>query len=175
MGLIQSQAVENADRSVRFTLNGSLAAQSLTSRFIQNYFGAGVQHIAFACPDIFAAADAAIPAAQSTIAGSAGVSAEARRNKAGGKVLSGLVRRREAERDLFLSPVGKAMPAAKPTTPSKRPAQSDKPSAPPSPAKPGSGALAALLGGALVLIGAKIDAITAWASEWVHWAASLFN
>ena len=57
----------------------------------------------------------------------------------------------------------------------KRPAQSDKPSAPPSPAKPGSGALAALLGGALVLIGAKIDAITAWASEWAHWAANLFN
>ena len=43
------------------------------------------------------------------------------------------------------------------------------------PAKPGSGAVAALLGGALVLIGAKIDAITAWASEWAHWAASFFN
>lgn len=60
MGLIQSQAVESADRSVCFTLNGSLAQQSLSSRFIQNYFGAGVQHIAFACTDIFAAADAAI-------------------------------------------------------------------------------------------------------------------
>lgn len=60
MGLVQSQAVESADRAVRFTLNGSLAAQSLSSRFIQNYFGAGVQHIAFACSDIFAAADAAI-------------------------------------------------------------------------------------------------------------------
>lgn len=57
----------------------------------------------------------------------------------------------------------------------KRPAQSAKPAAPPSPAKPGSGAVAALLGGALVLIGAKIDAITAWASEWAHWAASFFN
>ena len=57
----------------------------------------------------------------------------------------------------------------------KRPAQSDKPAAPPSPAKPGSGAVAAILGGALVLIGAKIDAITAWASEWAHWAASFFN
>ena len=43
------------------------------------------------------------------------------------------------------------------------------------PAKPGSGAVAALLGGALVLIGAKIDAITAWASGWAHWAASFFN
>ncbi|WP_068078176.1 bifunctional sugar phosphate isomerase/epimerase/4-hydroxyphenylpyruvate dioxygenase family protein [Novosphingobium lentum] len=60
MGLVQSQAVESADGSVRFTLNGSLATGSLSSRFIQNYFGAGVQHIAFACADIFAAADAAI-------------------------------------------------------------------------------------------------------------------
>ncbi len=62
MGLVQSQAVQTADGSVRFTLNGSLAEQSLSSRFIQNYFGAGVQHIAFACPEIFAAADAAISA-----------------------------------------------------------------------------------------------------------------
>ena len=60
-------------------------------------------------------------------------------------------------------------------TPAKRPAQSAKPAAPPSPAKTGSGALAALLGGALVLIGAKIDALTAWASGWAHWAASFFN
>lgn len=59
MGLVQSQAVENADRSVRFTLNGSLASQSLTSRFVQNYFGAGVQHIAFATSDVFAVAEAA--------------------------------------------------------------------------------------------------------------------
>lgn len=59
MGLVQSQAVESADKSVRFTLNGSLAAQSLSSRFIQNYFGAGVQHVAFAAPDAFAAAEAA--------------------------------------------------------------------------------------------------------------------
>ncbi|MDE2302333.1 MAG: sugar phosphate isomerase/epimerase and 4-hydroxyphenylpyruvate domain-containing protein [Sphingomonadales bacterium] len=62
MGLVHSQAVETRDKKLRFTLNGSLARQSLSSRFIQNYFGAGVQHIAFACPDIFAAADAAIAA-----------------------------------------------------------------------------------------------------------------
>ena len=67
---------------------------------------------------------------------------------------------------------GKAPPIK---TAPKRPAQSGKPAAQPSPAKPGSGAVAALLGGALVLIGAKIDAITAWASEWAHWAASFFN
>ena len=67
---------------------------------------------------------------------------------------------------------GKATPIK---TAPKRPAQSGKPAAQPSPAKTGSGAVAALLGGALVLIGAKIDAITAWASEWAHWAASFFN
>jgi lysozyme len=54
-------------------------------------------------------------------------------------------------------------------------AEAPKPAAQPAPAKTGSGAVAALLGGALVLIGAKIDAITAWASEWAHWAASFFN
>ncbi len=59
MGLIYSQAVQNADRSVRFTLNGSLAHQSLSSRFIRNYFGAGVQHIALATDDIFEASQAA--------------------------------------------------------------------------------------------------------------------
>jgi 4-hydroxyphenylpyruvate dioxygenase len=59
MGLVLSQAVQNADRSVRFTLNGSLAQQSLSSRFIRNYFGAGVQHIALATTDIFSAAEQA--------------------------------------------------------------------------------------------------------------------
>ena len=59
--------------------------------------------------------------------------------------------------------------------PANSPAQSGKPAAQSSPAKPGSGAVAALRGGALVLIWAKIDAITAWASEWAHWAASFFN
>lgn len=57
MGLVQSQAVESPDGRVRFTLNGSLAHQSLSARFVQNYYGAGVQHIAFACSDIFKAAD----------------------------------------------------------------------------------------------------------------------
>ena len=60
MGLVHSQAVETRDQAVRFTLNGSQAAQSLSSRFIQAYFGAGVQHLAFACDDVFAVAEAAI-------------------------------------------------------------------------------------------------------------------
>ena len=57
MGIVYSQAVESRNRAVRFTLNGSMAANALSTRFVQNYFGAGVQHIAFATPDIFAAAE----------------------------------------------------------------------------------------------------------------------
>ncbi|MEY2944177.1 MAG: hypothetical protein RLY97_2191, partial [Pseudomonadota bacterium] len=57
MGIVYSQAVESRNRAVRFTLNGSMAANALSTRFIQNYFGAGVQHIAFATNDIFAAAE----------------------------------------------------------------------------------------------------------------------
>jgi 4-hydroxyphenylpyruvate dioxygenase len=59
LGLIQSQAVESVSKSLRFTLNGSMASQTLSARFIQQYMGAGVQHIAFATDDVFAAAEAA--------------------------------------------------------------------------------------------------------------------
>ncbi len=59
LGLVQSQAVETPNRVLRLTLNGSMASQTLSSRFIQNYMGAGVQHIAFACENIFDAAAAA--------------------------------------------------------------------------------------------------------------------
>ncbi len=57
MGIVYSQAFESPSRAVRFTLNGSMAANALSTRFIQNYFGAGVQHIAFATADIFTAAE----------------------------------------------------------------------------------------------------------------------
>jgi 4-hydroxyphenylpyruvate dioxygenase len=59
LGLVQSQAVESSDRSFRMTLNGSMGSQTLSSRFVQNYMGAGVQHIAFETADVFAAAEAA--------------------------------------------------------------------------------------------------------------------
>ncbi len=59
LGLVQSQAVESPDKAFRITLNGSMGAQTLSSRFIQSYMGAGVQHIALACDDVFAAAEAA--------------------------------------------------------------------------------------------------------------------
>jgi 4-hydroxyphenylpyruvate dioxygenase len=59
LGLVQSQAVQSANKAFRITLNGSMAAQTLSARFIHNYMGAGVQHIAFSTADIFAAAEAA--------------------------------------------------------------------------------------------------------------------
>ena len=45
LGLVQSQAVESPDRALRITLNGSMGAQTLSSRFLQHYMGAGVQHL----------------------------------------------------------------------------------------------------------------------------------
>jgi 4-hydroxyphenylpyruvate dioxygenase len=59
LGLVQSQAVESRNKALRMTLNGSMAQQTLSNRFIAGYMGAGVQHIAFACADAFAAAEAA--------------------------------------------------------------------------------------------------------------------
>jgi 4-hydroxyphenylpyruvate dioxygenase len=55
LGLVMSQAVESPNKALRITLNGSLGAQTLSSRFINNYMGAGVQHIALSTDDIFAA------------------------------------------------------------------------------------------------------------------------
>jgi 4-hydroxyphenylpyruvate dioxygenase len=54
LGLVQSQAIINADQSLRIVLNGSAATRTLSARFISEFFGSGVQHIAFACDDIFA-------------------------------------------------------------------------------------------------------------------------
>lgn len=59
LGLVQSQAVESADKALRITLNASVAQQTLSTRFVAGSFGAGVQHIAFSCDDIFAAAERA--------------------------------------------------------------------------------------------------------------------
>jgi 4-hydroxyphenylpyruvate dioxygenase len=55
LGLVQSQAIINIDQSLRVVLNGSAATRTLSARFISEFFGSGVQHIAFTCDDIFAA------------------------------------------------------------------------------------------------------------------------
>jgi 4-hydroxyphenylpyruvate dioxygenase len=43
-------------RALRVCLNASASGQTMSSRFLHEFFGAGVQHIAFATDDIFAAA-----------------------------------------------------------------------------------------------------------------------
>jgi 4-hydroxyphenylpyruvate dioxygenase len=55
LGLVQSQALINGDQGLRVILNGSSATRTLSSRFINEFFGSGVQHVAFSCDDIFEA------------------------------------------------------------------------------------------------------------------------
>jgi len=55
-GLVRSQAIATPDRSFRVTLNGAETHRTLAGKFLAGSFGAGVQHIAFACSDIFATA-----------------------------------------------------------------------------------------------------------------------
>jgi 4-hydroxyphenylpyruvate dioxygenase len=56
VGWVYSQAVQSPDGKLRITLNGSAAAETLSTRFLQGFMGAGVQHIALATHDIFATA-----------------------------------------------------------------------------------------------------------------------
>jgi 4-hydroxyphenylpyruvate dioxygenase len=53
-GIVKSQAVRTADGAVRIVLNGSQSQQTLSSRFVSDFFGSGVQHIAFATKDLVA-------------------------------------------------------------------------------------------------------------------------
>lgn len=55
-GVVQSQAVQSG--GLRVTLNGSEARRTLAGSFVEESFGASVQHIAFATDDIFATASA---------------------------------------------------------------------------------------------------------------------
>jgi 4-hydroxyphenylpyruvate dioxygenase len=60
-GMIVSRAMSNQDRTLRIALNASQAERTAAGRFMYRTAGAGAQHIAFACRDIFAAA-AVLPA-----------------------------------------------------------------------------------------------------------------
>jgi 3-dehydroshikimate dehydratase len=53
-GITRSQVVQSADGALRIALNASQSQQTLSSRFLTDYFGSGVQHIAFATDDIVA-------------------------------------------------------------------------------------------------------------------------
>jgi 4-hydroxyphenylpyruvate dioxygenase len=56
-GLVKSQVLQSGDGAIRLILNASQSAQTLSSRFLSEAFGSGVQHIAFASRDIFATAE----------------------------------------------------------------------------------------------------------------------
>jgi 4-hydroxyphenylpyruvate dioxygenase len=55
-GIVRSQVVETADGALRIALNASQSPRTQSSRFLSEYFGSGVQHIAFQTDDILAAA-----------------------------------------------------------------------------------------------------------------------
>ncbi len=55
-GLVKSQVVQSANGSLRIALNASQSTRTLSSRFLSEAFGSGVQHIAFATSDILATA-----------------------------------------------------------------------------------------------------------------------
>lgn len=55
-GLVKSQVVQSADGALRIALNASQSSRTLSSRFLSEAFGSGVQHIAFATNDILATA-----------------------------------------------------------------------------------------------------------------------
>jgi 4-hydroxyphenylpyruvate dioxygenase len=55
-GIVQSQVVSTRDGALRLVLNASQSQRTLASRFLNEMFGSGVQHIALATDDIFATA-----------------------------------------------------------------------------------------------------------------------
>ena len=55
-GIVRSQVVESADGALRIALNASQSQRTQSSRFLYEYFGSGVQHIAFASDDVVATA-----------------------------------------------------------------------------------------------------------------------
>ena len=55
-GIVRSQVVQTSDGSLRIVLNASQSSRTLSSRFVEEFFGSGVQHIAFATRDIYASA-----------------------------------------------------------------------------------------------------------------------
>ena len=57
-GLVRSQALETPDGAHRVTLNGAETHRTLAGRFVADSMGSAIQHVAFACDDIFAAAEA---------------------------------------------------------------------------------------------------------------------
>lgn len=56
-GVVRSQVIEAEDGNFRLTLNGAESKETLAGQFIAERSSSAVQHIAFACGDIFSAAE----------------------------------------------------------------------------------------------------------------------
>ncbi len=57
-GLVRSLVVQTADRALSLVLNGSQSQHTASARFLSEFFGSGVQHIAFTTNDLSATARA---------------------------------------------------------------------------------------------------------------------
>src|SRR6185312_11817107 len=55
-GIVRSQVVQTEDGRLRIALNASQSMRTQSSRFLTEYFGSGVQHLAFGSDDIVATA-----------------------------------------------------------------------------------------------------------------------
>ena len=66
-GVVESMALHTPDRTLRICLNASASERTQSSRFLDEFFGAGTQHMAFLTDDIFAAADAVAAAGLETL------------------------------------------------------------------------------------------------------------
>ena len=51
-GIVASQVIQNETGSLRLVLNASQSARTQSARFVTDFLGSGVQHIAFAARDI---------------------------------------------------------------------------------------------------------------------------
>jgi 4-hydroxyphenylpyruvate dioxygenase len=56
-GLVASQVIQDAGGALRIVLNGSQSQRTQSARFLSEFFGSGVQHIAFASEDLVASVD----------------------------------------------------------------------------------------------------------------------
>ncbi len=57
-GVVESEVLRTRDGALQIVLNASQARHTQSNRFISEYFGSGVQHIAFMTRDIFATVEA---------------------------------------------------------------------------------------------------------------------
>ena len=58
--LVKSQVIEAENGALRVVLNASQSPRTQSTRFLEEFFGSGVQHLAFATSDMLATADALI-------------------------------------------------------------------------------------------------------------------